>query len=149
MADLNEQEIRKLVEEAVQQLGSNVSGEAVNQVVREAAAKINVPVNTSAPQPQIQPSAVGQNRIIVTAFGKNRRGILAGLTGVLSETGCDILDLSQKLLQEFFTTMLLVDISESSLPFEEIKAKVTAKGEELDLKVIIQHEAIFNAMHRV
>ena len=147
MADLNEQEIRRLVEEAVQQLGANVSGDAVSQVVQEAAAKINTPANVSAPLPQ--PLTLQQNRIIVTAFGKNRRGILAGLTGVLSESGCDILDLSQKLLQEFFTTMLLVDISESSLPFEEIKTKVTAKGEELDLKVIIQHEAIFNAMHRV
>ncbi len=147
MADLNEQEIRKLVEEAVQQLGANVSGDAVSQVVQEAAAKINIPANTSAPL--MQQPAVQQSRIIVTAFGKNRRGILAGLTGVLSESGCDILDLSQKLLQEFFTTMLLVDISESSLSFEEIKTKVTAKGEELDLKVIIQHEAIFNAMHRV
>ncbi len=147
MADLNEQEIRRLVEEAVQQLGANVSGDAVSQVVQEAAAKINAPANTSAPLPQ-QPG-VQQSRIIVTAFGKNRRGILAGLTGVLAESGCDILDLSQKLLQEFFTTMLLVDISESSLPFEEIKTKVTAKGEALDLKVIIQHEAIFNAMHRV
>ncbi len=147
MADLNEQEIRRLVEEAVQQLGANVSGDAVSQVVQEAAAKINAPANISAPL--MQQPAVQQSRIIVTAFGKNRRGILAGLTGVLSESGCDILDLSQKLLQEFFTTMLLVDISESSLPFEEIKTKVTAKGEELDLKVIIQHEAIFNAMHRV
>ena len=147
MADLNEQEIRRLVEEAVQQLGASVSGDAVSQVVQEAAAKIKTPANVSAPLHQ--PSTLQQNRIIVTAFGKNRRGILAGLTGVLSESGCDILDLSQKLLQEFFTTMLLVDISESSLPFEEIKAKVTAKGEELDLKVIIQHEAIFNAMHRV
>jgi len=147
MADLNEQEIRKLVEEAVQQLGANVSGDAVSQVVQEAAAKITSPANVSAPLPQ--PSALQQNRIIVTAFGKNRRGILAGLTGVLAETGCDILDLSQKLLQEFFTTMLLVDISESSQSFEDIKSKVTAKGEELDLKVIIQHEAIFNAMHRV
>lgn len=147
MADLKEQEIRKLVEEAVQQLGSGASSEAVNQVVQEAAAKISAPAGASAPLPQ--PSAVGQSRIIVTAFGKNRRGILAGLTGVLADSGCDILDLSQKLLQEFFTTMLLVDISESSLSFEEIKSKITERGEALDLKVIIQHEAIFNAMHRV
>jgi len=90
-----------------------------------------------------------QNRIIVTAFGKNQTGILAGLTTVLSEHGCDIVDLSQKILQEFFTIMILVDIAESSYTFEQVKEKITQKGEQLDLKVVVQHEEIFNTMHRV
>lgn len=147
MSELNEQEIRRLVEEAVNQLGGTASGEAVSQVVQEAVAKLEPgPSSATPPQPR---QAVQQNRIIVTAFGKNRSGILAGLTGVLAEYKCDILDLSQKLLQEFFTIMLLVDITDCTLSFEDIKEKVTAKGEQLDLKVIIQHEEIFNAMHRV
>ena len=147
MSELNEQEIRRLVEEAVNQLGGTASGEAVSQVVQEAVAKLD-PKPTSATHSQPR-QLVQQNRIIITAFGKNRSGILAGLTGVLAEYKCDILDLSQKLLQEFFTTMLLVDITDSTLSFEDLKGKVTAQGEQLDLKVIIQHEEIFNAMHRV
>lgn len=145
MSDLNEQEIRKLVEEAVQQLGKSADGETVNQVVHEAVQKIE-------PQPPVTPSqtpAVKQDRIIVTAFGKNRRGILAGLTTVLSENQCDIIDLSQKILQDFFTTMLLVDITEAKVSFETLKQNIVAKGEAMDLKVIIQHEEIFNTMHRV
>ena len=147
MSELNEQEIRRLVEEAVNQLGGIANGEAVSQVVQQAVAKLE-PKPASATPPQ-QRQLVQQNRIIVTAFGKNRSGILAGLTGVLAEYKCDILDLSQKLLQEFFTTMLLVDITDSTLSFEDLKGKITAQGEQLDLKVIIQHEEIFNAMHRV
>ncbi len=68
---------------------------------------------------------------------------------MLAKNGCDILDLTQKLMQEFFTIMLLVDISESQVPFEHIKNELIQKGEELDLKVIVQHEEIFNAMHRI
>jgi len=147
MSELNEQEIRRLVEEAVNQLGGTASGEAVNQVVQQAVAKLEPkPTSSTPPQPR---QLVQQNRIIITAFGKNRSGILAGLTGVLAECKCDILDLSQKLLQEFFTTMLLVDITDCTLSFEDLKGKVTTQGEHLDLKVIIQHEEIFNAMHRI
>lgn len=145
MPDLNEQQIRKLVEEAVNQLGSNASGTAVEQVVHEAVERMQ-PGNVTPPAPVQAP---GQNRIIVTAFGKNRTGILAGLTAVLAESNCDILDLSQKILQEFFTIMLLVDISSSSLGFEQVKETVVQKGDSLGLKVIIQHEDIFNAMHRI
>ena len=147
MPELNEQQIRKLVEEAVNQLGSAANGDAVSQVVQEAVEKLQ-PQTISKPLPK--PRQVNQqNRIIITAFGKNRSGILAGITTTLAETNTDILDLSQKILQEFFTIMLLVDITDSSFSFEDIKTKVVAKGEELDLKVIIQHEEIFNTMHRV
>lgn len=145
MSDLNEQEIRKLVEEALQQLGKSANGETINQVVSEAVKK-NEPRQTASPSHK---PSVPQDRIIVTAFGKNRSGILAGLTAVLSENQCDIIDLNQKILQDFFTTMLLVDIADTNVSFEALKQSIVAKGEELDLKVIIQHEEIFNAMHRV
>lgn len=145
MSDLNELEIRKLVEEAVQQLGKTADGETVNQVVQDAVQKIEPrSQNTS-----VQGPSLAQDRIIVTAFGKNRQGILSGLTTVLAESSCDIIDLNQKILQEFFTTMLLVDISGVGVSFDELKQKIVAKGDELDLKVIIQHEEIFNTMHRV
>jgi len=145
MSDLNELEIRKLVEEAVQQLGKTADGATVNQVVQEAVQKIE----PSQPTSSVQGPSLARDRIIVTAFGKNRQGILAGLTTVLAENNCDIIDLNQKILQEFFTTMLLVDISAVRVSFDELKQKIVAKGDELDLKVIIQHEEIFNTMHRV
>lgn len=149
MAKLTDEEIRKIAEEAVRQLGGSASKETIEKVVREAADTMTV--NTK-PVDQHRPPAsapVAQNRIIVTAFGKNHTGILAGLTGILAEQQCDILDLSQKILQDFFTIMLLVDISESNLSLEEIKKSVVQRGEKLDLKVIVQHEDIFNAMHRI
>lgn len=145
MSDLNEQEIRKLVEEALQQLGKSANGETVNQVVHEAVQKIEPRTQVSS----VQGPSPARNRIIVTAFGKNRQGILAGLTTVLADNGCDIIDLNQKILQEFFTTMLLVDIGAARVSFDALKQKITDKGDELDLKIIIQHEEIFNTMHRV
>ena len=149
MAKLTEAEIRKITEEAVRQLGGNATKESVEKVVRQAADTMNEQSKTVPKIDPIPKTHVPQNRIIVTAFGKNRTGILAGLTGVLAEQRCDILDLSQKILQDFFTIMLLVDIADCELGFEEIKQHIVQRGEELDLKVIVQHEDIFNAMHRI
>ena len=149
MAELSEEDIRRLTEEALKQLGAEATPQNVEKVVRQAADRVGSGTLNANPeiQPVVQPTK--GNRIIITAFGKNQIGILAALTGVLAENQCDIIDLSQKVLQEFFTIMLLVDITGSNKDFESIKTAVIRAGEKLDLKVIIQHEEIFNAMHRV
>ena len=152
MNHLDEKDIRKLTEETVKQLGSSATPELVENVVKEAIDRIQHKAGSHVIDTSPLKKAVLQqsgNRIIVTAFGKNRVGILAGLTGILARHKCNILDLTQKLLQEFFTIMILVDINESPVDFDTIKTDVTRVGEELDLKVVIQHEEIFNAMHRV
>ncbi len=152
MAQINEQDIRKLTEEALKQLGPSATPEAVEKVVKDAVSRIYEQGSESTAQKPPKPTTpgpAGKNRIIVTAFGKNRSGILAGLTTVLAKNNCDILDLSQKILQEFFTIMILVDISASGSDLETVKNEMIAAGEKLDLKVIVQHEDIFNAMHRV
>ena len=152
MKYLDEKDIRQLAEEAVRQLGSDASPESVENVVKEAISKIEADDEQPVVDPSPLKKAVSKqtgNRIIVTAFGKNSVGILAGLTGILAKYQCDIIDLTQKLLQEFFTIMILVDIAECPVDFESVKAEIIRVGEELDLKVIIQHEEIFNAMHRV
>jgi len=150
MIPLNEDQIRLIAEEAVKQLGKSASPEAVQKIVNETVQRVT-PKGASATASGVLPTDTvkSQNRVIITAFGRNRIGILAGLTTVLAEHGCDILDLSQKILQDFFTIMLLVNISGCTLDYEGIKKQIVARGEELDLKVIVQHEDIFNAMHRI
>ncbi|MCD6374425.1 MAG: ACT domain-containing protein [Caldisericaceae bacterium] len=150
---LNEQDIKKIAEEALKQLGHSASPEAVEQVVRETVSRLQEG-GPSEPVKEWKNVQSGQKpasteRIIITAFGKNRVGILAKMTEALAKNNCDILDLTQKLMQDFFTIMLLVDISNSPHSFEQIKNDLIQTGEALDLKVIVQHEEIFNAMHRI
>jgi ACT domain-containing protein len=152
MSTLREEDIRKIAEEVLRQLGQPVSEENVTQIVQAAVAKTESEQTDAVREwkkVQASQKAPKGDRIIVTAFGENRSGILAGLTGTLAQYQCDILDLTQKLMQEFFTVMFLVDISEANADFETVKNALIKKGEELNLKVIIQHEAIFNAMHRI
>jgi ACT domain-containing protein len=152
MNELKEEDIRKIAEEALRQLGQAASPETVEKVVKSTIAKMDdgsKDVVQEWKEVQAAQKPRKGERIIITAFGENQPGILAGLTTVLAENKCDILDLTQKLMQEFFTIMLLVDISDSTKDFETLKNALIKKGEELNLKVIIQHEDIFNAMHRI
>lgn len=146
MIELSEQDIRKITEEALKQLGTAATPDAIGKVVKEAVSRMEPGSKPVYRKPT--PAAAG-NRVIITAFGKNQIGILSGLTTTLANLKCDVLDLTQKLLQEFFTIMLLVDIAPSDFEFEKIKTEITNTGEKLDLKVIVQHEEIFNTMHRV
>ncbi len=154
MQNLSEADIRRIAQEAVKQLGEEATPEAVEQVVKKAVDRIDSEQAGTQSQPQQStPYASAKNRrnnrIIITAFGKNQKGILAGITGVLASHGCDIIDLSQKILQEFFTIMLLVDMAECDVSFEDLQKAVTDRGNQFGLKVVTQHEEIFNAMHRV
>ncbi len=145
---LTEIEIKKIAEQAISKLGDQATPANIERVVHETVKRLNDEDSISETT-QKPPTTSASDRVIVTAFGKNSTGILAGLTTCLAETKSDIIDLSQKILKEFFTIMLLVDISGSDLSFEDIKNRLTEAGEKFDLKVIVQHEQIFKTMHRV
>jgi ACT domain-containing protein len=88
-------------------------------------------------------------RIIVTVIGQDRVGIIAGVSTVLAEAGANVLDISQSIMDEFFVMIMMVDIGNATLPFEELKRRLNAKGEQMSLKVDAQHEDVFKFMHRI
>jgi len=89
------------------------------------------------------------NRIIVTVLGKDKVGIIAGVTTVLAEANANILDISQTVLQEFLTMILVVDMEKCTLGFEELKNKLSAAGERIGVQITAQHESVFKYMHRI
>lgn len=88
-------------------------------------------------------------RAIVTVIGKDRVGIIADVTALLARHGVNVLDISQTILQEYFTMIMLVDASGCTVPFAELTQTLDAAGEALALKIRAQREDIFNAMHRI
>ena len=88
-------------------------------------------------------------RIIVTVLGHDRVGIIAAVANILADANANIIDMSQTLMQEFFTMIVMVDIGKATLPFDEIKRRLNARGEELGIRIDAQHEDVFKFMHRV
>ena len=88
-------------------------------------------------------------KAIVTVIGKDRVGIIAEICILLSRLNTNVLDISQTVMEGFFTMTMLVDTKDSNVPFEEIKAAMAKKGEEMGLDIHIQREDIFVSMHKL
>ncbi len=88
-------------------------------------------------------------RAIVTVIGKDTVGIIARVCALLSEHQVNVLDISQTVLQEYFTMIMLVDTKDADLPFAELAELLKKEGEAKGLSIRMQREDIFNAMHRI
>ncbi len=88
-------------------------------------------------------------RALVTVVGRDKVGIIAAICVLLAEKNVNILDISQTILQDCFTMIMLVDVSACVLPFSELGGALSALGGEMSLDIRIQREEIFNAMHKI
>ena len=88
-------------------------------------------------------------RAIVTVIGKDRVGIIADVSQLLAQRGVNVLDISQTVLQEYFTMIMLVDASQCTVPFADLARTLDEAGTQRDLQIRAQREDIFNAMHRI
>jgi len=88
-------------------------------------------------------------KAIVTVIGKDRIGIIAQVSNILANNMVNILDISQTILQENFTMIMLVDLSKMKISFSELSKKLDEKGKTLGLQIKVQREEIFKAMHQV
>ena len=88
-------------------------------------------------------------KAIVTVIGKDRIGIIAQVSNILAKNMVNILDISQTILQENFTMIMLVDLSKMKISFSELSKKLDEKGKTLGLQIKVQREEVFKAMHQV
>jgi len=86
---------------------------------------------------------------IITVVGKDKVGIIAKVCVYLSDSGVNILDISQTIVQGYFNMMMIVDFEKAKLKFEDAAAGIEKLGEEIGVKIQLQHEDIFNSMHRI
>lgn len=88
-------------------------------------------------------------RAIITVIGKDRVGIISGVSQVLAAHGVNILDISQTILQDMFTMMMMVDLQESTVDFTALSEQLDREGRGLGVEIRIQREDIFESMHRI
>ena len=88
-------------------------------------------------------------RAVITVIGTDRVGIIAGVSAILADANVNILDITQTTMQGLFTMIMLVDISKSNIDFEQLSSRLSVKGDELGLKIRVQHEDIFKSMHEI
>lgn len=90
-----------------------------------------------------------QQRVIITVVGQDRVGIIAGVAGALAAHNVNILDISQTILQNFFSMIMVVDVARATVDLQELQVLLKQKGEEIGVQINAQHEDIFKYMHRI
>lgn len=88
-------------------------------------------------------------KAIITVIGKDKSGIIAKVSTKLADNDINIEDISQTIMQGFFTMVMLVDISSSKLDFNSLVTEIKELGKEIGVDIYVQHEDIFNSMHKI
>ena len=88
-------------------------------------------------------------KAVITVLGSDRIGIIAGVTAILAETGVNILDISQTIMQDIFTMIMMVDLTTMSTDFGALQERLVGKGREMGVEIRVQRDDIFRSMHRI
>ena len=88
-------------------------------------------------------------RAIITVVGHDKVGIIYEVSKALAENNVNILDISQTIMQDMFTMIMLVNVDKSKVAFSELAKVLDETGNKIGVSIKIQHEDLFNSMHRI
>ena len=88
-------------------------------------------------------------KAIVTVVGQDRVGIIAAVCTKLAAYQINVLDISQTVMQGYFTMMMATEVSACNIPLAELGRRMEEVGKQMDLSIRVQREDIFHAMHRI
>ena len=87
--------------------------------------------------------------MVVTVVGTDKVGIVAKISGLLAKHNVNIVDISQTLMGDLFTMIMLVDLARADLSLDALSKRLEALSKKIGVQIIVQHERIFRFMHRI
>lgn len=90
-----------------------------------------------------------QEKAVVTVYGLDSKGIISHVSTLLAEENVNILDISQTIVDNYFTMMMVVDVTDAACSLQEIADKCDSLGKKIGMTISCQHEDIFKYMHRI
>jgi ACT domain-containing protein len=148
----NEDLIYRITRAVYDRLGSSIDDTTVEQLVTD----IYNQVKTSQASSDLERGAVpltstqgSSDRMVISVFGLDNPGIVAGVSQILAEAGCSIVDINQTVVQGKFAMVIIADTSRARESTAELKDRLRREGETLGVRIYAQREDLFNAMHRI
>jgi ACT domain-containing protein len=157
----NEDLIYRLTKAVYSRLGAGADEQTVEQLVTEVYREIEPFLGAngssysssqsfSSAGPSASESTEGSSdRMIISVFGVDHPGIVAGVSQILAEAGCSIVDINQTVVQGKFAMIIVANIARARESATELKERLRREGEKLGVRIYAQREDLFNAMHRV
>ena len=145
----NEEIVYRITRAVLSRLGAGADEKLVEQLVSDVYRAVEPSLATdNATTPATQPKG-SQQRLIVSVFGVDHPGIVAGVTQVLAASGCSVEDINQTVVQGKFAMVIVADMSRAAATVTALKDRFRQEGERLGVRIYAQREDLFHAMHRV
>ena len=91
----------------------------------------------------------GGDHVVVAVVGVDKVGIVAKISGLLARHNVNIVDISQTLMGDLFTMIMLVDLEKADVSLEALSKRLETLSKRIGIQIIVQHERIFRFMHRI
>ena len=153
----NEELIYRITRAIYDRLGAVADEGTVEQLVTDIYREVEPELRGRTSSYQSAGGGAGQlstregsaDRLIVSVFGVDHPGIVAGVSQILADAGCSIADINQTVVQGKFAMVIIANTSRSEASATELKERFRAEGEKLGVRIYAQREDLFNAMHRI
>jgi ACT domain-containing protein len=137
----NEDLIYRITRAVYDRLGSTVDDTTVEQLVTDIYKQVG--------ETRVDTTDGSSARMIISVFGLDHPGIVAGVSQVLGEAGCSIIDINQTVVQGKFAMVIIADTTRARESTAELKDRLRSEGQKLGVRIYAQREDLFNAMHRI
>ena len=157
----NEDLIYQLTTAVYNRLGSGADEQTVEQLVTELYRTVQPYLSSNgSSSSSLQSSAASgitstqaregsSDRMIISVFGVDHPGIVAGVSQILADADCSIVDINQTVVQGKFAMVIIANTTRAKESAAELKDRLRREGEQLGVRIYAQREDLFNAMHRV
>jgi len=151
----NEDLIYRITRAVYARLGAATDEKTIEQLVTDIYREIASvqSVNQTAgqyPSPSSQAVQEGSSdRMIISVFGLDHPGIVAGVSQILAAADCSIVDINQTVVQGKFAMVIIADTTRARESAADLKERLRREGEQLGVRIYAQREDLFNAMHRI
>jgi ACT domain-containing protein len=147
----NEDLIYRITRTVYDRLGSTADESVIEQLVTDIYREVvDSKTDYRSDQSRVAASQEGSSaRIVISVFGLDHPGIVAGVSQILAEVSCSIVDINQTVVQGKFAMVIIGDASRARESTAELKERLRKEGEKLGVRIYAQREDLFNAMHRI
>jgi ACT domain-containing protein len=137
----NEDLIYRITRAVYDRLGSTVDDTTVEQLVTDIYKQVG--------ETRVDSTDGSSARMIISVFGLDHPGIVAGVSQILAEARCSIIDINQTVVQGKFAMVIIADTTRARESTAELKDRLRSEGQKLGVRIYAQREDLFNAMHRI
>lgn len=146
----NEDLIYRITRAVYDRLGPGADENMVEQLVTDIYREVGSSASPTSSAPSAPAAAQGSSsRLIISVFGMDHPGIVAGVSQILAAASCSIVDINQTVVQGKFAMVIIAETARARESTTELKDRLRREGEKLGVRIYAQREDLFNAMHRV